>query len=248
MSAMDGKAVVVTGAGRGIGLSIARRLAAEQATVVVADLDGDRAKQAASEIDGQVVPVAMDVTSLDSVRSAIDLVIRDHGGVDVLVNNAGWDQAGPFAESDPELWSRILAINLHGVLNTCHAVLPHMLERRLGRIVNVASDAGRVGGSGQAIYSAAKGGVIAFTKAIALENARNGIVANCVSPGPTDTDLFTSMGGHNPRYTEALAKAIPMARIGAPEDIANAVLFFASDQASYVTGQTLSVSGGLVMV
>lgn len=248
MSTMNGMVSVVTGAGQGIGLGIARKLAAEGATVVLTDLDGDRAQYAASDTEGNTFGVAMDVTSLERVEGTLAEVIRDHGSIDVLVNNAGWDQAGPFADSDPELWSRILAINLHGVLNTCHAVLPHMIERGSGRIVNIASEAGRVGGSGQATYSAAKGGVIAFTKAIALENANLGVVANCVSPGPTETALFNAMGGDNPRYTTALAKAIPMARIGAPEDIANAVLFFASDQASYVTGQTLSVSGGLVMV
>lgn len=248
MTAMKGGVVVVTGAGQGIGLGIAGKLAAAGATVVIADLDGDRAQSAAGETPGDVFGLTMDVTSRDSVEKAVAAVVRDHGAIDVLVNNAGWDQAGAFAESDPDLWSRILQINLHGVLHTCRAVLPHMIERGSGRIVNVASEAGRVGGSGQAVYSASKGGVIAFTKAIALENARHGIVANCVSPGPTDTALFASMGGDNPRFTQALSKAIPMGRIGAPDDVANAVLFFASGQASYVTGQTLSVSGGLVMV
>ncbi len=248
MSELTEKVVLVTGAGQGIGAAIAEHLAAHGAAVACADIDLDRARQSAARLPHGALGVGMDVTSLEDVRTGVAEVVRELGRIDVLVNNAGWDQAGSFAESDPELWARIIGINLFGVMNTCRTVLPDMIGRRAGRIVNVASEAGRVGGSGQAPYSAAKGGVIAFTKALALENGRNGIVANCVSPGPTETALFASMGGDNPRYTEALTKAIPLRRIGRAEDIAKTVLFLASDQASYITGQTLSVSGGLTML
>jgi 2-hydroxycyclohexanecarboxyl-CoA dehydrogenase len=177
----------------------------------------------------------------------VDQVRRQFGRIDVLVNNAGWDKASPFVDSDPADWDRVIAINLYGVLHTCHAVLPVMAEQGGGTVVNLASDAGRVGSSGEAVYSAAKGGVIAFTKTIARESARHGITANAVCPGPTDTALFASMGGDNPKLREALTKAIPLRRLAQPSDLANVVAFLASDEASYVTGQTVSVSGGLTM-
>jgi 2-hydroxycyclohexanecarboxyl-CoA dehydrogenase len=175
------------------------------------------------------------------------VVHRQFGRIDVLVNNAGWDKAGPFVDSDTADWDRVIAINLYGVLHTCKAVLPIMAEQGSGSVVNLASDAGRVGSSGEAVYSAAKGGVIAFTKAVAREMARQGVNANAVCPGPTDTALFASMGGDNPKLREALTKAIPLRRLAQPADLANVVAFLASDEASYVTGQTASVSGGLTM-
>jgi 2-hydroxycyclohexanecarboxyl-CoA dehydrogenase len=174
-------------------------------------------------------------------------VRRQFGRIDVLVNNAGWDRAGPFVDSDPADWDRIIAINLYGVLHTSRSVLPIMAEQGHGSVVNVASDAGRVGSSGEAVYSAAKGGVIAFTKSTAREMARHRVNANCVCPGPTDTALFASMGGDDPRLRDALIKAIPFRRLAQPADLAGAVAFLASDEASYITGQTLSVSGGLTM-
>ena len=242
---LDGKIAIVTGAGQGIGRGIAEKLAAEGATVVVTDVNEATAKETAQAIDG--VRIRADVTSRESVEAMVEQVHRQFGRIDVLVNNAGWDKAGPFVDSDPADWDRVIAINLYGVLHTCKAVLPVMAEQGSGSVVNLASDAGRVGSSGEAVYSAAKGGVIAFTKAVAREMARHGVNANAVCPGPTDTALFASMGGDNPKLREALTKAIPFRRLAQPADLANVVAFLASDEASYVTGQTVSVSGGLTM-
>jgi 2-hydroxycyclohexanecarboxyl-CoA dehydrogenase len=242
---LEGKIAIVTGAGQGIGRGIATKLAAEGATVVVTDINEDTAKETAATIGG--VGIRTDVTSRESVEAMVEQVRRQFGRIDVLVNNAGWDKSGPFVDSDPADWDRIIAINLYGVLHTSKAVLPIMAAQGAGSVVNLASDAGRVGSSGEAVYSAAKGGVIAFTKATAREMARHQVNANCVCPGPTDTALFASVGGDNPKLREALTKAIPFRRLAQPEDLANVVAFLASDEAAYVTGQTVSVSGGLTM-
>jgi 2-hydroxycyclohexanecarboxyl-CoA dehydrogenase len=242
---LEGKIAIVTGAGQGIGRGIATKLAAERATVVVTDINEDTAKETAATIGG--VGIRTDVTSRESVQAMVEQVMRQFGRIDVLVNNAGWDKSGPFVDSDPADWDRIIAINLYGVLHTSKAVLPIMAAQGAGSVVNLASDAGRVGSSGEAVYSAAKGGVIAFTKATAREMARHQVNANCVCPGPTDTALFASVGGDNPKLREALTKAIPFRRLAQPEDLANVVAFLASDEAAYVTGQTVSVSGGLTM-
>jgi 2-hydroxycyclohexanecarboxyl-CoA dehydrogenase len=242
---LEGKIAIVTGAGQGIGRGIATKLAAEGATVVVTDINEDTAKETAATIGG--VGIRTDVTSRESVEAMVEQVMRQFGRIDVLVNNAGWDKSGPFVDSDPADWDRIIAINLYGVLHTSKAVLPIMAAQGAGSVVNLASDAGRVGSSGEAVYSAAKGGVIAFTKATAREMARHQVNANCVCPGPTDTALFASVGGDNPKLREALTKAIPFRRLAQPEDLANVVAFLASDEAAYVTGQTVSVSGGLTM-
>jgi len=239
------KVAIVTGAGQGIGRGIAEKLAAEGATVVVTDVNEVTAKETAATIDG--VGLHADVTSRESIEAMVAQVHRQFGRIDVLVNNAGWDKASPFVDSEPADWDRVIAINLYGVLHTCKAVLPIMAAQGSGSVVNLASDAGRVGSSGEAVYSAAKGGVIAFTKAIAREMARHQVNANAVCPGPTDTALFASMGGDNPKLREALTKAIPLRRLAQPADLANVVAFLASDEASYVTGQTVSVSGGLTM-
>jgi 2-hydroxycyclohexanecarboxyl-CoA dehydrogenase len=247
MGKLDDKIAIVTGAGQGIGRAIAEKLTAEGATVVVTDVNESTAKETADALGGQAVGIHADVTSRESVDAMVQQVVDRFGRVDVLVNNAGWDKAGPFVDSDPADWDRVIQINLYGVLNTSKAVLPIMAEQGSGTVVNLASDAGRVGSSGEAVYSAAKGGVIAFTKASAREVARYQVNVNCVCPGPTDTALFASMGGDNPKLREALTRAIPFRRLAEPTDIANMVAFFASDEAAYITGQTVSVSGGLTM-
>jgi 2-hydroxycyclohexanecarboxyl-CoA dehydrogenase len=247
MGTLQDKVAVVTGAAQGIGRAIAHKLAAEGAVVVVADLDEAKARSTAHEIGGGAIGIRTDVTSPESVAAMVEQVTDRLGCIDVLVNNAGWDTASPFVESDPEVWDRVIAINLYGVLHTCKAVLPVMAAQGSGSVVNLGSDAGRVGSSGEAVYSAAKGGVIAFSKAIAREVARHQVNVNVVSPGPTDTPLFASMGGDDPKLRDALTRAIPFRRLGRPEDVANAVAFLASDEAAYITGQTVSVSGGLTM-
>jgi 2-hydroxycyclohexanecarboxyl-CoA dehydrogenase len=247
MGKLDTTIAIVTGAGQGIGRGIARKLAAEGATVIATDINEATARRTADEVGRGAIGVHTDVTARESVRAMVARVNEQFGRIDVLVNNAGWDTAGPFLESDEADWARIIAINLVGVLTTCKAVLPLMAKRGSGAVVNIASDAGRVGSSGEAVYSATKGGVIAFTKALAREMARHHITVNCVCPGPANTPLFATLGGDDPRLREALIRAIPFRRLAEPEDVANAVAFLASSEARYITGQTLSVSGGLTM-
>lgn len=251
MGKLDQKVSIVTGAGRGIGRGIAEKLASEGAIVVVTDVDEQSAVNTAKELEGGEVRghlgLRVDVTDRQSVAAMVATVTEQFGRIDVLVNNAGWDKVGPFVDSDEADWDRVIAINLYGVLNTSKAVLPIMAAQGHGHVVNLGSDAGRVGSSGEAVYSAAKGGVIAFTKAVAREMARSQINVNVICPGPTDTPLFASIGGDNPKLRDALTRAIPLRRLADPSDLANAVAFFASDEASYITGQTVSVSGGLTM-
>ena len=244
MGRLDGKIAIVTGAGQGIGKAVAEKLAADGATVVVTDLDETTAIETAGALPGAVA-ISTDVTDRQRVQAMVDEVVGQFGRIDILVNNAGWDKASPFIDSDPADWDRAIAVNLYGVLHTAKAVLPVMAEQGSGAVVNLGSDAGRVGSSGEAVYSAAKGGVIAFTKSLAREMARHQVRVNCVCPGPTDTALFASFAG--PKLREALTKAIPFRRLGQPDDVANVVVFLASDEASFVTGQTVSVSGGLTM-
>lgn len=247
MGKLADKVVIVTGAGQGIGAGIAEKLTSEGAAVVVSDVNEDTAKQTATSLGNGAVGIRTDVTARESVQAMVGQVREQFGRIDALVNNAGWDKVGPFLESEPEDWDRAIQINLYGVLNTCKAVLPGMIEQGHGSVVNIGSDAGRVGSSGEAVYSAAKGGVISFTKTLAREVARNQINVNCVCPGPTDTALFASVAEDNPKLRDALVKSIPFRRLAQPTDLANVVTFLASDEANYVTGQTVSVSGGLTM-
>jgi 2-hydroxycyclohexanecarboxyl-CoA dehydrogenase len=242
---LAGRKAFVTGGGSGIGAAIARRLAAEGADVVVGDIDEPAAREVAGEIDAEAVP--LDVADPDSAAAAIGGV----GQLDVLVNNAGVDDFGFFGEMTPERWRRLVAINLEGVFACTRAALPMMQRAGYGRIVNIASEAGRVGSKGSAVYSAAKGGVIAFSKALARENARYGITVNAVAPGPIDTPLLRSarqLGEIGDRIIETMKASTQMKRLGRPEEVAAAVAFLASEEAGYVTGETLGVSGGLGMV
>lgn len=248
MRGLSGKVAFVTGAGRGIGRAIAQRLSEEGCKVAVADIDEAGAKAAAKEIGSGAIGVGIDVAKLASVRAAVAEAERQLGQIDVLVNNAGWDKAEPFIKSSEETWDKVIAIDLRGPINCCRAVLDSMIARGHGRIVSISSDAGRVGSSGEAVYSGAKGGVIAFSKTLAREHARNNITINCVCPGPTNTPMLAELAADNPKLHEALKHAVPLRRLAEPPDIAAAVAFLASDDASYITGQALSVSGGLTMV
>jgi 2-hydroxycyclohexanecarboxyl-CoA dehydrogenase len=219
----------------------------------VLDRDPDASGAVAQRIrqeGGAALSVLCDITQRSSVDAAVKRVTDESGAIDILVNNAGWDVFTPFVRTEPAQWDRLIAVNLVGALHMHHAVLPAMIERRGGRIVNIASDAARVGSSGEAVYAACKGGLVAFSKTIAREHARHGITVNVVCPGPTDTALFADykQGAGNPeKLVEAFNRSIPLGRIGQPDDLPGAVLFFASDDAAYVTGQVLSVSGGLTM-
>ncbi len=253
MRGLDGKVVVITGGGGGIGGATCRRFAAAGSKVAVFDVNSDAAQEVVDAIDGEggtARAFACDITDRAGVDEAVGLVHDAFGPVDVLVNNAGWDVFRPFIDTDADLWGKIISINLVGALNMHSAILPDMIERRGGRIVNIASDAARVGSSGEAVYAACKGGLVAFSKTVAREHARHGVTVNVVCPGPTDTALFDGykQGAGNPeKLVQAFERSIPLGRIGQPDDLPGAILFFASDEASYVTGQVLSVSGGLTM-
>jgi 2-hydroxycyclohexanecarboxyl-CoA dehydrogenase len=244
------RTALVTGGASGIGAATCRRLAAEGARVAVTDVNAEGAGEVADEIDG--AGYELDVRSDDSIRAAVQATERDLGSIDVLVNNAGYDEWGWFTDTDPALWDRVLGVNLRGVIAVTHAVLPGMQERRRGRIVNTASEAGRVGSSGSAVYSAAKAGVIGFTKAIAIENGRYGITCNAVAPGPIETSLLMAaperLGDLGKRIVETMVGSTNLRRLGQPEEVAAAITFLASDDASYITGQALGVSGGLARI
>lgn len=253
MQKFEGKTVVVTGGGGGIGGATCRRFAQEGARVAVLDRSLEAAEQVAAQIrdsGGEAAAFACDITDRAAVNAAVAAVEAQLGEIDVLVNNAGWDVFRPFLKTEPAQWEQLIAINLTGALHMHHAVLPGMAARKRGRIVNIASDAARVGSSGEAVYAACKGGLVSFSKTIAREHARHGITVNVVCPGPTETALFEDykQGAGNPeKLLEAFQRSIPLGRIGRPDDLPGAVLFFASDDATYVTGQVLSVSGGLTM-
>jgi len=242
---LEGRKALVTGGAQGIGAAIAARLAAEGAEVWVGDIDVEGAERVAGEISGQAL--RLDVTDLGSAQAAVEAI----GTPDILVNNAGTDEFGFFTQTTPEQWQRVLDVNLGGVLNCTHAALPAMQGAGYGRIVSLSSEAGRVGSKGSAVYSAAKGGIVAFMKAIARENARYGITANSVAPGPIETPLLMGakeFGEIGEKVIETMKESTQMKRLGQPDEVAAAVAFLASGDAGYVTGETLGVSGGLGMV
>jgi 2-hydroxycyclohexanecarboxyl-CoA dehydrogenase len=250
---LAGKTALVTGAGRGIGRAIALALAREGAQVGIADITATAADAVAAEVEalgGKAHALSVDLTRRAEVLRMAEDALARFGQIDVLVNNAGWDRMGLFLDTDEDTWERIIAVNLKAVLYVCKAVLPSMVARGTGKVVNIASDAGRVGSSGEAVYSATKGAVIAFSKALAREMARHRITVNAVCPGLTETPLLQSLRDQSPkmeRILEAVTRATPLGRVATPEEIAGAVVFFASPEADFVTGQTLSVSGGLTM-
>ncbi|MDQ1423476.1 MAG: 2-hydroxycyclohexanecarboxyl-CoA dehydrogenase [Acidimicrobiaceae bacterium] len=251
---MSNRVAFVTGGAQGIGRGIAASLAEAGFRVAIADMNLDAAEQTAKELsaDGRdVIAVEVNVTSLDSVKAAVTAVESDFGPVEVVVNNAGWDDFMPFIKTDEQFWDTVLDINFKGPLRVIHTILPGMVQRGFGRIINIGSDAGRVGSSLEAVYSGAKGGIIAFTKTLAREVATKGITANTVCPGPTDTPALRTFAANSGDDAEkvlaAMTRAVPMKRLGTPEDVGPAVAFLASDAAGFVTGQTLSVSGGLTM-
>ena len=253
MRGLNGKVAVITGAAGGIGRALVRRFCEEGSIVVGLDLNA----AGLEELGGQLKEFAdqltlrpLDITDHAAVAVTIRQVHAERGRIDILVNNAGWDVAMQFVETTPEFWDKVIAINLRGPLNLQHAVVPLMIDSGGGKIINIASDAGRVGSSGESVYSACKGGIIAFSKTLARETARKDVRVNVVCPGPTDTALLRSFmgeGEYGQKIYEGLKRAIPLKRLGQPEDIPGIVAFLASDDASFITGQVISVSGGLTM-
>lgn len=251
MRGLGGKRVIVTGGGSGIGREISKRFAEEGSEVGIFDLNLEGAEETVAMIvdaGGTASAHRVDITDRSSVDAGV-AAFAASGPIDVLVNNAGWDKPIAFLETDTDFWKKIVDLNLYGPLHMHHAVLPVMVDQKRGRVVNIASDAGRVGSSGEAVYSACKGGIVSFTKTVARELARANIQLNAVCPGPTDTPLFDefSQGESGAKVAEGLKRAIPMRRLGEPTDYPGIVTFLASDDAGFITGQVISVSGGLTM-
>ena len=253
MANFEGKTVIVTGGGGGIGGATSKRFAADGAKVAVFDMNVEAAQKVVDEIKaagGVAQAFKCNITDRAEVDAAVAAAEAALGPIAVLVNNAGWDVFKPFTKTVPAEWEKLIAINLTGALHMLHAVLPGMAERKYGRIVNIASDAARGGSSGEAVYSACKGGLVALSKTLAREHARQSITVNVVCPGPTDTALLAGVaeGARDPaKLIEAFKSAIPLGRLGKPADLASAIAFFGSDDASFITGQVISVSGGLTM-
>ncbi len=253
MSLKD-KTAIVTGGARGIGRAIVQRLAEAGADVVIGDFRLDEAEATASEIQKttgrRVRAVRADVTDLKQVEALRDAALQAFGKIDILVNNAGWDRLMPFLKTTPELWEKIIAVNYKGVIHTCYAVLPHMAERKQGSIVNISSDSARVGSLGEAIYSGAKAAVVAFSKTLAREHARDNIRVNVICPGLADTPLLSEIqqDAFGQKVLGSIVNFVPLKRLAQPDDIAPLVVFLASDAAGYITGQVTSVNGGLTMV
>ena len=244
---LESRKALVTGAAGGMGSAIAADLAAMGATVAVCDINAEGAEKVAAELPNARA-FKVDLSDPADIDRMVAEVRDELGPIDILVNNAGWDKVGPFVESDPSVWDRLISINLRAPIQLTHAFLPEMLEARAGRLVFVSSDAARVGSTGEAVYASCKAGIIGFSKTIAREAARAGITSNVVCPGPTDTPLLQEVAAGNEKLVQALTKSIPLGRLGRPEDVAGAVAFLCSERAEYITGQTLSVSGGLTMV
>jgi 2-hydroxycyclohexanecarboxyl-CoA dehydrogenase len=251
---MSNRVAFVTGGAQGIGRGIAETLGAKGCQVAIADLNVETARSTAKSITesgGTAIAVRTDITDTASVQAAVRTVTDELGPIEIVVNNAGWDDFMKFVDTDEDFWNRVLDINFTGALRVVRAVLPGLLERGWGRVINIGSDAGRVGSSLEAVYSGAKGGIIAFTKTLAREVATKGITANTVCPGPTDTPAlrkFADNAGQDAeKVLSGMTRSVPMRRLAQPSDIAAAVAFFASDESGYITGQTLSVSGGLTM-
>ena len=254
MRGLTGKTAIVTGAGSGIGRAIASRLAAEGVIVGVFDINAKGAGETVAAIEGaggKALAVTCDITDYTKVTAAVATFEAQTGkGTDILVNNAGWDTPMPFLKTDPAFWQKVTAINWFGPLHMTHAVAQGMNSRKGGRIVNIASDAGRVGSTGEVVYSGCKGATIAFAKALAREVARNNVTINTICPGPTDTpamDAFVGTGEQGQKIRDAMVRGVPLGRIGVPDDYPGLVAFLASDDAAFMTGQTISVSGGLTM-
>nr|WP_245198688.1 glucose 1-dehydrogenase [Sphingopyxis italica] len=250
---LQGKVAIVTGGGQGIGRALTLRLAAEGCKVAIFDLKAEAGEETAGIAgEGAVIKTyALDVSDQAAVNAAVEAVEADLGPVWALVNNAGWDKPAPFLATDKSLWDKIIAINLYGPLFTHHAVAPRMVARGGGRIINIASDAARVGTSNEAVYSACKGGLISFTKSVARELASKGVLLNVVCPGPTNTPMMASVLGEGEqavKWKDAMVRGIPLKRMGEPEDYAGIVAFLASDDAGFITGQTFSVAGGMNMI
>jgi 2-hydroxycyclohexanecarboxyl-CoA dehydrogenase len=252
LQGLGGKTAIVTGGGQGIGRAISLRLAKEGCKVAILDLNPDAASETASLAEGgEIRGYACDVGDYDAVQAAVAQVEADFGPIWLLVNNAGWDKPMPFLKTDQALWDKIIRINLYGPLNLHHAVCPRMVEAGGGRVVNIASDAARVGTSDEAVYSACKGGLISFTKSMARELARKGVLLNTVCPGPTNTPMMAQVLGTGDdaiKWKDAMVRGIPLKRMGEPEDYAGIVAMLASDDGGFITGQTISVSGGMNMI
>lgn len=253
MLGLQDKVAIVTGGGQGIGRALSLRLAAEGCRVAIFDLKPEAGEETArlAGAEATIKTYALDVSDQDAVVAAVDAVEADLGPIWALVNNAGWDKPAPFLATDKALWDRIIAINLYGPLFTHHAVASRMVARGGGRIINIASDAARVGTSNEAVYSACKGGLISFTKSVARELASKGVLLNVVCPGPTNTPMMASVLGEGEqavKWKDAMVRGIPLKRMGEPDDYAGIVAFLASDDARYITGQTFSVSGGMNMI
>ena len=252
MRGLKDKVAVVTGSGQGIGRALTQRLAEDDCKVAIFDLKLETARETEKLApEGRVKGYELDVGDYGAVAAAVAKVEAELGPIWALVNNAGWDRPAPFLSTDQALWDKIIRINLYGPLNTHHAVAPLMVKRGGGRIINIASDAARVGTSNEAVYSACKGGVISFTKSLARELATKGVLLNAVCPGPTNTPMMASVLGEGEqavKWKDAMVRGIPLKRMGEPDDYAGIVAFLASDDASFITGQTFSVAGGMNMI